>query len=52
MSSDNKARTHRIVKLWCDKCRAEMVIKTKHEHEAKFCPMCKEKTLTESIRYD
>ncbi len=50
-SSQNKARTKRIVRVWCDHCKAEVKITTPQEHEAKYCPVCRRKTLTETIRY-
>lgn len=52
MSVQNKSREHRLVKLWCDKCKAEVIVKTRHAHEAKFCPMCRTETVIEVIQYE
>jgi exosome complex RNA-binding protein Csl4 len=50
-ASQNKAKTMRIIMAWCDKCRAQMKIVTPRDKEAKYCPCCRRKILTESIRY-
>ena len=50
-SAQNKAKTMRIIKAWCDKCRAEMTIKVPRDKEPRCCPMCRRKLLVESIRY-
>lgn len=50
--SDDKSRTKRIIRVWCDKCRAQMKIETPHDKEARCCPICRRKFLTESIRYE
>jgi len=50
-ASQNKAKEMRIVKVWCDKCRASMKIITPRDKEARCCPVCRRKLLIESIRY-
>ena len=51
-AAQNKAKTMRIVKIWCDHCKSEHRIETKpQDKEVKYCPCCRRKILVESIRY-
>ena len=51
-AAQNKSKTRRLIRCWCDKCRSEMQIVTPKDKEAKYCPICRKELLTESIRYD
>ena len=50
-AKQNKARTMKIIRVWCEKCRASMKIVTPRDKEAKYCPCCKGELTVESIRY-